>query len=115
MPGHTAGEFGHNDFYPVPPSSLAAWPPLIRLINRWLESKYSGISGTGLVDALLNEELDSFTKGFKVFFHEAVSYFDTQHTEPEKFYHAFMLGMLQHVKGSYVVLSQKESGLGRYD
>ena len=33
----------------------------------------------------------------------------------ENFYHAFVLGMLVELKGSYYVNSNRESGMGRYD
>ena len=33
----------------------------------------------------------------------------------ENFYHAFVLGMLVGLKDSYIVNSNRESGLGRYD
>lgn len=48
------------------------------------------------------------------------SYFDTgKHPsgrkEPERFYHGFVLGLLVDKAGSYMVKSNRESGLGRYD
>ena len=48
------------------------------------------------------------------------SYFDTgRHPsgrkEPERFYHGFVLGLLVDKAGSYMVKSNRESGLGRYD
>jgi hypothetical protein len=48
------------------------------------------------------------------------SYFDTGHKpsgrkEPERFYHGFVLGLIVDKAGSYMVKSNWESGLGRYD
>ena len=48
------------------------------------------------------------------------SYFDTgtkpsEQTEPEKFYHGFVLGLLVDNAKDYVVKSNRESGFGRYD
>jgi hypothetical protein len=48
------------------------------------------------------------------------SYFDTRHKpsgrkEPERFYHGFVLGLIVDKAGSYMVKSNRESGLGRYD
>ena len=47
------------------------------------------------------------------------SYFDTAKTpsesEPEKFYHGFVLGLMTELVGEYVLTSNRESGLGRYD
>ena len=36
-------------------------------------------------------------------------------TNPERFYHGFVLGLLVDLKGRYVVTSNRESGFGRYD
>ena len=36
-------------------------------------------------------------------------------TEPERFYHGFVLGMVVNMAGRYIVRSNRESGYGRYD
>lgn len=51
---------------------------------------------------------------------EIFSSFDTgkrrsERTEPERFYHGFVLGLLVELKGRYHVTSNRESGFGRYD
>lgn len=47
------------------------------------------------------------------------SYFDTgkdcSETEPEHFYHGFVLGLLVDLAGQYTITSNRESGFGRYD
>lgn len=48
------------------------------------------------------------------------SYFDTgkkpsEESEPERFYHGFVLGLLVEFREEYEVLSNGESGYGRYD
>ena len=48
------------------------------------------------------------------------SYFDTGKnpsgtSEPEKFYHGFVLGLIVELSDSYEVKSNRESGFGRYD
>jgi len=44
------------------------------------------------------------------------SYFDTGgRTEPERFYHGFVLGLLVELQRDYIVTSNRESGFGRYD
>ena len=43
------------------------------------------------------------------------SYLDVGENTAENFYHAFVLGMLVALKDSYVVNSNRESGMGRYD
>lgn len=48
------------------------------------------------------------------------SFFDTgKHpsgtTEPERFYHGFVLGLIVDLTGRYTITSNRESGFGRYD
>jgi len=47
------------------------------------------------------------------------SYFDSGNTpsnsEPERFYHGFVLGLMVDLAGRYAITSNRESGFGRYD
>ncbi len=48
------------------------------------------------------------------------SYFDmgkraSKYTEPEQFYHGFVLGLIMELEGRYIITSNRESGFGRYD
>ena len=36
-------------------------------------------------------------------------------TQPERFYHGFVLGLLVELNGRYEIRSNRESGYGRYD
>lgn len=36
-------------------------------------------------------------------------------SQPERFYHGFVLGLLVDIRDNYEVLSNRESGFGRYD
>lgn len=51
---------------------------------------------------------------------QTFSFFDTgnhpsEYTEPERFYHGFVLGLMVDLKDRYRILSNRESGFGRYD
>ena len=51
---------------------------------------------------------------------ETFSFFDTgrspsEYSEPERFYHGFVLGLIVDLRGRYQVTSNRESGFGRYD
>lgn len=50
---------------------------------------------------------------------QTFSYFDTGRnpafTEPERFYHGFVLGLMVELSERYVITSNRESGFGRYD
>ena len=47
------------------------------------------------------------------------SYFDSgkqpSQSEPERFYHGFVLGLMVDLSDRYVLTSNRESGFGRYD
>ena len=47
------------------------------------------------------------------------SYFDSgmhpSQSEPERFYHGFVLGLMVDLESRYVMTSNRESGFGRYD
>lgn len=51
---------------------------------------------------------------------QTFSYFDTgnkpsEEIEPERFYHGFVLGLIVELKDKYHIISNRESGFGRYD
>ena len=51
---------------------------------------------------------------------ETFSYFDSGKrpsgdTEPERFYHGFVLGLMVDLSDRYSITSNRESGFGRYD
>ena len=54
------------------------------------------------------------------FWKKTFSSFDTgnrpsESTEPERFYHGFVLGLIVELSDRYTITSNRESGLGRYD
>ncbi len=59
--------------------------------------------------------METFSKIFQNFLLSAVSVFDISASEPEKIYHAFVLGMLLGLSDTHEVKSNRESGYGRYD
>lgn len=39
----------------------------------------------------------------------------SEHAQPERFYHGFVLGLMVDLADRYVITSNRESGFGRYD
>ncbi|MAZ65811.1 MAG: AAA family ATPase [Kangiellaceae bacterium] len=68
-----------------------------------------------LLNLLLQCDFASFNKAFTHFCQATFSYFDIQGKQPERFYHAFVLGMLVQLQASHTIKSNRESGYGRYD
>lgn len=68
-----------------------------------------------LLTSLASGDIKSFSQIFKEFVSSSFSVFDITQKEPERVYHAFVLGLLVGLKDRYQVKSNRESGLGRYD
>ncbi len=74
----------------------------------------------GFVKALLSDDLEGMNDYMNEVSGEMFSSFDTGKkpsvkAQPERFYHGFVLGLLAQLQNRYVVTSNRESGLGRYD
>ncbi len=71
------------------------------------------------VKALLHGDIKSMNGYMNRVALRTFSYFDTgkhpSHSEPERFYHGFVLGLLVDLGGRYTLTSNRESGFGRYD
>ena len=71
------------------------------------------------VKALLRDDIEEMNEYMNRITRDIFSYFDTGKTpsksEPEKFYHGFVLGLITELVGEYVLTSNRESGFGRYD
>ena len=72
------------------------------------------------IKALMLDDLDAMNEYMNRVAVETFSFFDTgkrlsDHAEPERFYHGFVLGLMVDLKGRYVITSNRESGFGRYD
>ena len=88
------------------------------MIRRWF-GKVSGVYNDFL-KALLTDDLEGMNESMNEIAGVLFSSFDTgrnpsERAQPERFYHGFVLGLLVELTGRYVVSSNRESGLGRYD
>ncbi len=74
----------------------------------------------GFIKALLQGDCRAMNHYMNRVALETFSFFDSgkrpsESTEPERFYHGFVLGLLVELRNRYVVISNRESGFGRYD
>ena len=72
------------------------------------------------VKALLRGDLEEMNAYMNKVAMTTFSYFDTgdaasAETEPERFYHGFVLGLMVELADRYMITSNRESGFGRYD
>ena len=88
------------------------------MISRWFvnaEEHYNDF-----VTALLLGDVKAMNRYMNEGALETFSYFDTgkrvsKKSDPERFYHGFVLGLMVELTGRYVLTSNRESGFGRYD
>ena len=89
-----------------------------RLITGWFSTFTPAYND--FIKALLADD----TKAMNIYMNRVAlttfSYFDTgkhpsDKTEPERFYHGFVLGLMVELANRYMISSNRESGFGRYD
>lgn len=89
------------------------------LIKGWF-SNNSQVPYNDFIKALLLDDKKAMNRYMNKVALVTFSSFDTgtkpsEHTEPERFYHGFVLGLMVDLAGRYSVTSNRESGFGRYD
>ena len=85
------------------------------MIFQWFDYTIQESQYHLLLNSLVKGDIETFSKIFQAFLASSVSVFDVSSDEPEKIYHAFVLGMLIGLRGRYEVKSNRQSGYGRYD
>jgi hypothetical protein len=83
----------------------------------WMDEALGANAGAldALLEALLTNKAQTFEKLLQKFAECLPSYHDVEGTEPEKFYHGMMIGLLAGLEPHYEVRSNRESGTGRPD
>jgi len=85
------------------------------LIEKWFRESLKSEKYNTMLKALITKDVEVFEEIFSDFVMKNMSYFDVSGEEPERVYHAFVLGMIVSLADEYEVKSNKESGYGRYD
>ncbi|AGY77747.1 AAA family ATPase [Clostridium autoethanogenum] len=85
------------------------------LIVKWFQEAMTNQKYEEMLSNLVTGDIENFGYAFQEFVINNLSYFDVSGKEPEKVYHAFVLGMLVSISNTHEVKSNKESGFGRYD
>ncbi len=85
------------------------------MILHWTRDHVNVDTYIAMLNALIQGSATSFKEIFYDFVLKSFSAFDATGNEPEKFYHAFVLGMLVSLYETHDVASNRESGYGRYD
>ncbi|MGL6108169.1 AAA family ATPase [Romboutsia sp.] len=85
------------------------------IIKKWFREGFISNDFTKILKALTIGDIELFEEYFSSYVLTSFSYFDVGGQNPEKVYHAFVLGMLVSLSSTHEVISNRESGLGRYD
>lgn len=88
-----------------------------RMVKGWFAEKQEDYND--FIKALLLNDLKAMNVYMNRVSSEMFSYFDTgkkpSESEPERFYHGFVLGLMVELADRYAITSNRESGFGRYD
>lgn len=79
-------------------------------IMNWFRDEIKMKDLTPLYRALTHGDAENFQKELSILLMNSISYMDGR----EEFYHGFLLGVLENMK-EYLVTSNREGGMGRYD
>ena len=85
------------------------------IVTQFFAEKKARLSNNKLLGFLIEEKLEEFCSCLSGLVLELFSYHDVGTQEPEKVYHAFLLGVLNGFKDIYQLKSNKEAGNGRFD
>ncbi|MBX9923239.1 MAG: ATP-binding protein [Rhabdochlamydiaceae bacterium] len=84
------------------------------IVTEWMTASAPNNNLPLLLNSLVNGEIQLFSELLQTLILNTMSYYDIPQNEPEKVYHAFVLGLLVNLE-NYEVKSNRESGFGRYD
>ena len=88
------------------------------IVRGWFSSSAS--SYNDFIEAFLKDDLKAMNAYMNRVSKAMFRYFDSgsrpsEESEPERFYHGFVLGLMVTLENRYIITSNRESGFGRYD
>lgn len=116
------GEYQSEELFGVPKYELAFTNAEVRIMFRnivrsWFQKVNSEYNY--FIKALLSNDTGAMNDYMNRVSLRIFSYFDTGKepslSEPERFYHGFVLGLIVDLQDRYIITSNRESGFGRYD
>ncbi len=84
-------------------------------LSKLFPSTFANNSYLSLLRSLTSGDILNFEYHLQNYLTTSMSYLDAGREEPERFYHGFVLGLLVSLENTHQVLSNRESGDGRYD
>ncbi len=114
----SASDDDEDSIYQLSLTNLEVRKTFRRMIQGWF--KNASVRYNDFIKALLVNNVGYMNRYMNQMTESVFSFFDTGkrpsgRTEPERFYHGFVLGLIADARLDYTVTSNRESGLGRYD
>ena len=105
-------------WYTLSITNLETMSMFSNMFKGWFECSLSNYNG--FVKALIVGDIEAMNYYMNKITVATFSYFDvgsesSGNSEPERFYHGFVLGMMSDFADTYEIKSNRESGFGRYD
>lgn len=118
---YRAGQSGYMDWkelYELEITNLETMIMFRGIVRGWFSASAS--SYNDFIEALLKDDLKAMNAYMNRVSKVMFSYFDSgsrpsEESEPERFYHGFVLGLMVTLEDRYIITSNRESGFGRYD
>ena len=111
------GEEGKNTLYGLNLTNGEVLDMFYSMVRGWFNKAKADYND--FVKALLLGDLEAMNEYMECVTEEIFSSFDTgtspSKSQPERFYHGFVLGLLVDLTDRYIITSNRESGFGRYD
>lgn len=101
-------------YYKLSIPNLEVKSVYVQIIDHYFATKIEKSKLEIMLKALVEGEIDVFEEIFSEFVVTSMSFIDPGN-DPEKVYHAFVMGLLLWLSPDFEVKSNRESGYGRYD
>lgn len=86
-----------------------------KIISGWFSIEANMDVYKNFIGSLMNGELDKFKNNLSSYIMQSGSYFDFNEKTPEAVFQVFVLGLVVGLMSEYIIYSNRESGLGRFD
>ncbi len=112
--GWKQDDFSGQFFYTLAIPNMEVKTSYIRIVKRFFSTKIENGKLQVMLNALVQGDIKLFEKMLRSIVINIISYHDLA-VEPERVYHALVIGLLVWLTGSHEIKSNRESGYGRYD
>lgn len=107
-------------FYTLALTNLEVRKMFTKMVKGWFEGGDTKVYYNEFINSMLNDNIRKMNTFMNKVALNTFSSFDSGNhpsgeTQPERFYHGFVLGMVVNLADRYKIRSNRESGYGRYD